>query len=87
MHSYVMSRRFGILGGVKFPSLGTFSEYIVVERDQVIQTPDHLDDIQAAAWPLGGLTAWRFATLLTIQYRETLTFHQCSHGQCPNKNR
>ncbi|KAF8876125.1 hypothetical protein CPB84DRAFT_1883223 [Gymnopilus junonius] len=51
--------RFGILGGVVFPPLGTFAEYVVVERDQVIATPDHLDDIHAAAWPVGGVTAWR----------------------------
>ena len=38
---------------------GTFAQYIVVERDQVILTPDHLDDVHAAAWPLGGVTAWR----------------------------
>jgi NADPH:quinone reductase-like Zn-dependent oxidoreductase len=57
------SYRFGILGGVKFPPVGTFTEYIVVDRDQVIRTPDHLTDIQAAAWPVGGVTAWRFAFL------------------------
>lgn len=51
--------RFGILGGGSLPPIGTFSEYVVVERDQVIPTPAHLDDVQAAAWPLGGLTAWR----------------------------
>lgn len=49
-----------ILGGVGRPPLGTFAEYVVVERDQVILAPDHLDDIHLAAWPLGGLTAWRF---------------------------
>ncbi|KAG2106766.1 uncharacterized protein F5147DRAFT_746199 [Suillus discolor] len=52
---------FGILGGGRNPPLGTFSEYIVVERNQVIRSPDHLDDIQVSAWPLGGLTAWRAA--------------------------
>ena len=50
---------FGILGGGDLPPIGTFSEYVVVERDQVIVTPTHLDDVHAAAWPLGGLTAWR----------------------------
>jgi NADPH:quinone reductase-like Zn-dependent oxidoreductase len=44
---------------VKNPALGTFAEYVVVERDEVILAPDHLDDIHLAAWPLGGLTAWR----------------------------
>ena len=38
---------------------GTFAHYIVVDRDQVIPTPDYLDDEHAAAWPLGGVTAWR----------------------------
>ncbi|KAI0034537.1 NAD-P-binding protein [Vararia minispora EC-137] len=50
---------FGIVGGGPLPPIGTFSEYVVVERDQVILTPSHLSDVQAAAWPLGGLTAWR----------------------------
>ncbi|KXN92663.1 hypothetical protein AN958_11764 [Leucoagaricus sp. SymC.cos] len=50
---------FGILGGGALPPIGTFSEYITVERDQVIPTPDHLSDVEAAAWPLGAVTAWR----------------------------
>ncbi|KIJ61516.1 hypothetical protein HYDPIDRAFT_115660 [Hydnomerulius pinastri MD-312] len=52
---------FGILGGGSNPPLGTFAEYVVVEREQVVRSPDHLDDVQTAAWPLGGLTAWRAA--------------------------
>lgn len=39
--------------------LGTFSEYVVVDRDQVILSPSHLSDEQIAAWPVGGVTAWR----------------------------
>ncbi|KAG6876942.1 hypothetical protein C0993_011856 [Termitomyces sp. T159_Od127] len=50
---------FGILGGVSYPALGTFTEYVVVERDQVISSPKHLNDVQMAAWPLGAVTAWR----------------------------
>ncbi|KAI0647475.1 NAD(P)-binding protein [Trametes meyenii] len=50
---------FFILGGGKATPLGTFTQYLVVERDQVILTPDHLDDVHAAAWPLGAVTAWR----------------------------
>ncbi|KAF8065366.1 hypothetical protein FPV67DRAFT_1502554 [Lyophyllum atratum] len=60
-HPEAPESNFGILGGVSFPPLGTFTEYLVVERDQVIPTPDHLDDVQVAAWPLGGVTAWRAA--------------------------
>ena len=52
--------RFGILGGGSFPPQGTFTEYIVVERDQVFLTLEHLDDVHIAAWPVGGLTAWRY---------------------------
>lgn len=51
--------RFGILGGCNFPSLGTFSEFITVSRDQIIIAPSHLEDANAAAWPLAGVTAWR----------------------------
>ncbi|KAF8626742.1 hypothetical protein AX15_004713 [Amanita polypyramis BW_CC] len=54
---------FGIVGGGPLPPIGTFSEYVVVERDQVILTPDHLNDLQIAAWPLAGVTAWR-ATII-----------------------
>lgn len=48
-----------MLGGGRFSPFGTFSEYVVVERDQVIETPSHLDDVHIAAWPLAGVTAWR----------------------------
>ncbi|KAI0247919.1 hypothetical protein BJV78DRAFT_1348297 [Lactifluus subvellereus] len=50
---------FGLLGGGNNPPIGTFSTYVVVARDQVIPTPAHLDDVHAAAWPVGGVTAWR----------------------------
>ena len=50
---------FSVVGAVKAVDFGTFTQYVVVDRDQVILTPDHLDDIHAAAWPLGCVTAWR----------------------------
>ncbi|OJA18594.1 hypothetical protein AZE42_08605 [Rhizopogon vesiculosus] len=40
---------------------GTFADYVIVERNQVIRSPDHLDDVQISAWPIAGLTAWRAA--------------------------
>ncbi|KAM6500156.1 hypothetical protein JOM56_003170 [Amanita muscaria] len=52
---------FSIVGGALYPPIGTFSQHVVVERDQVIPIPEHLNDVQAAAWPLGGVTAWRAA--------------------------
>ncbi|KAG9313485.1 hypothetical protein JVU11DRAFT_5810 [Chiua virens] len=42
-------------------SISLDPHYVVVERDQVIRSPDHLDDVHMAAWPVGGLTAWRAA--------------------------
>ena len=50
---------FTVVGGVKAVDFGTFAQYVVVDRDQIIPTPDHLDDVHAAAWPVGGVTAWR----------------------------
>ncbi|KAF5323816.1 hypothetical protein D9619_012982 [Psilocybe cf. subviscida] len=41
--------RFGTIGGGSFPPLGSFAEYVVVHRDQVIETSEHLDDVHAAA--------------------------------------
>ncbi|PFH51689.1 hypothetical protein AMATHDRAFT_58452 [Amanita thiersii Skay4041] len=52
---------YGIMGGGPHPPIGSFSEYVIVEKDQVIASPEHLDDVHTAAWPLGGLTAWRAA--------------------------
>ncbi|KAJ7813862.1 hypothetical protein B0H14DRAFT_2851821 [Mycena olivaceomarginata] len=57
---------FGIVGGTSFPPVGTFSQYVVVPRTEVLQTPAHLSDEQIAAWPLAGLTAWRAIALAGI---------------------
>lgn len=46
-------------GGGDLAPLGTFAQYVVVERDQVIPSPAHLDDEHVSAWPVGGVTAWR----------------------------
>lgn len=53
--------RIGARGGVGTLGMevGVFSEFIKVTRDQVIEVPEHLEDHQAAAWPLAGVTAWR----------------------------
>lgn len=58
---YTPESDFGILGGGSLPPLGTFAEYLVVGRDQVILSPTYLDDVQMSAWPTGGVTAWRAA--------------------------
>jgi len=41
------------------PLDGTFAEYVLVPAINVHRKPDHLSDDEAAALPLGGLTAYR----------------------------
>ncbi len=50
------SPKYTILG---MPVNGTFAEYVVVPVDRLHHKPFHLDFLQAAALPLGGLTAFR----------------------------
>lgn len=52
---------FAVVGGVKYAEYGTFAEYTVVDRNQLLLAPEYIDDLHLAAFPLGGLTAWRFA--------------------------
>ncbi len=52
----VQSSKYTILG---MPLNGTFAEYVVVPVDRLHHKPFHLDFLQAAALPLGGLTAFR----------------------------
>ncbi|KAF7976106.1 hypothetical protein HWV62_7533 [Athelia sp. TMB] len=50
---------FAVVGGVKYAEYGTFAEYTVVDRNQLLLAPEYIDDLHLAAFPLGGLTAWR----------------------------
>lgn len=52
----VQSTKYTILG---MPANGTFAEYALVPVDRLHHKPFHLDFLQAAALPLGGLTAFR----------------------------
>lgn len=47
---------FRVLG---MPDQGTFAEFICVPAANVVAKPAHLSWVQAAAFPLAGLTAWR----------------------------
>lgn len=47
---------FRVLG---MPDQGTFAEAICVPATDVVAKPPHLSWVQAAAFPLAGLTAWR----------------------------
>jgi len=51
--------KFATVGGGSYPPIGTMTEYVVVERDEVIKVPAHLSLEEAAAWPCAGLTAYR----------------------------
>lgn len=52
----VQSATFNILG---MPANGTMAEYVVVAADRLHEKPSYLNFEQAAALPLGGLTAYR----------------------------
>ncbi|EJD53222.1 NAD(P)-binding protein [Auricularia subglabra TFB-10046 SS5] len=53
---------FAVIGGVISPSFpGAFAQYLVVDRKEVIESCQHLDDEHMAAWPPAGVTAWRAA--------------------------
>ena len=48
-----------ILGGTKFNPAGTLAEVVVLKAEELEAAPEHLSDVEAAALPLTGLTAWR----------------------------
>ncbi len=52
----VQSKNFKILG---LPDNGTFGDFIYTESKYIHPKPEHLTDFEAAALPLGGLTAYR----------------------------
>lgn len=52
----VQSEQYEILG---MPSRGTFAEYVDVPVENLHPIPGHLSDVEAAAIPLAGLTAYR----------------------------
>lgn len=48
-----------ILGGTKLVLNGTLQQYMVVRQTELEEAPAHLSNVEAAAIPLTGLTAWR----------------------------
>lgn len=48
-----------ILGGTKLNANGTLQEFMIVAEGELEEAPEHLSDVEAAAIPLTGLTAWR----------------------------
>ncbi|KAL5638000.1 hypothetical protein ACGC1H_002312 [Rhizoctonia solani] len=51
--------KWGIIGGVSYPTYGTLSEYVALDAKSVILAPEHMSDEEAGAWGLGAVTAWR----------------------------
>ena len=52
----VQSSEYSVLG---MPNNGTFAEYFAVDIEHLVEQPAYLTNEQAAALPLGGLTAYR----------------------------
>lgn len=53
---------FGILGATRAVcGVGTFAEYIAVDRSQLVPAPKHLSAVQSAALPCAAVTAYRAA--------------------------
>jgi NADPH:quinone reductase-like Zn-dependent oxidoreductase len=50
---------YAIVGGTKFNPAGTLATEMLFDASELEETPQHLSDVQAAALPLTGLTAWR----------------------------
>ncbi|KAI9816244.1 MAG: hypothetical protein M1827_001845 [Pycnora praestabilis] len=51
--------QYAILGGTKTCPLGTLQEYVCLDAKEVEEAPLHLSNVESAALPLTGLTAWR----------------------------
>ncbi|KAJ4985207.1 zinc-binding dehydrogenase [Stagonosporopsis vannaccii] len=54
---------YALLGGTHRYKNGTLQEYITIDQSQLENAPSHLSDIEAAAFPVTGLTAWRAVML------------------------
>ncbi|KIW29108.1 uncharacterized protein PV07_04945 [Cladophialophora immunda] len=48
-----------LMGGTRSNGVGTLQEYCVIDQGEVEEAPPHLSDVECAAIPLAGLTAWR----------------------------
>jgi NADPH:quinone reductase-like Zn-dependent oxidoreductase len=50
---------YSIMGGTKSNPVGTLQDVCVLDAGELEECPEHLNDEEAAALPLTGLTAWR----------------------------
>jgi NADPH:quinone reductase-like Zn-dependent oxidoreductase len=54
--------KYALLGGTHRYKNGTLQEYMTIEQGELEEAPNHLSNIEAAAFPVTGLTAWRAVT-------------------------
>ncbi|KAI9688053.1 MAG: hypothetical protein M1822_001558 [Bathelium mastoideum] len=52
-------RGYAIQGGTKLNPVGTAAQVVRLDAGELEEAPRHLSDVEAAALPLTGLTAWR----------------------------
>ena len=69
-----------LLGDRGNPPIGTFSTHRIVPCEQVILAPVHLDDVHAAAWPVAGVSAWRYVRPRIISSCIVLTTTKYGHS-------
>ncbi|KAL9099780.1 MAG: hypothetical protein Q9163_004767 [Psora crenata] len=50
---------YSVIGGTSTTPIGTLQEMVAIPAEDVEPAPEHLSDVEAAALPLTGLTAWR----------------------------
>ncbi|KNG45943.1 NAD(P)-binding protein [Stemphylium lycopersici] len=53
------AKGYAIMGGTKSNPVGTLQDMCALDAGELEECPDHLNDDEAAALPLTGLTAWR----------------------------
>lgn len=69
---------FGIIG---MSAPGTFAEYICVPKENIFPKPKHMNFIEASAFPLTFLTAWRMlAVKAKLHQEETVLIHGIGGG-------
>jgi NADPH:quinone reductase-like Zn-dependent oxidoreductase len=50
-----------LINSIFWHEKGTWGEYVAVDKEDVVPCPSHLSVSQAAAFPLAGLTAYRYS--------------------------
>ncbi|MCP2635199.1 NAD(P)-dependent alcohol dehydrogenase [Microbacterium sp. HD4P20] len=54
---------------------GMLADYVVVDEQEAVRPPSHLDDAGAATLPIAGLTAWHAVTRTAVGAGDTVLIH------------